>query len=109
MTAKAVSPLNLDRYELKYRIPISLIDPITDYVNNYCEMDYYSQISPGGFYIINSLYLDSMNMMMMRRPLGPEFAYSSFRIRSYGAGLTRDRGTDPPIALVGSADLRYAF
>jgi hypothetical protein len=30
-------------------------------------------------------------------------------VRSYGAGLTRDRGTDPPIALLGSADLRYAF
>lgn len=30
-------------------------------------------------------------------------------IRSYGAGLTRDRGTDPPLAVVGSADLRYAF
>jgi hypothetical protein len=30
-------------------------------------------------------------------------------IRSYGQGLTRDRGGDPPIALVGSATLRYAF
>lgn len=84
MSIKAVSPLNLDRYELKYRIPIHLIDPITDYVNQYCEMDYYSQISPGGFYVINSLYLDSFNLFMMRRPLGPELAYSSFRIRSYG-------------------------
>lgn len=30
-------------------------------------------------------------------------------VRSYGAGLTRDRGSDPPVALLGSADLRYAF
>jgi hypothetical protein len=30
-------------------------------------------------------------------------------VRSYGGGLTRDRGTDPPIALLGSASLRYAF
>lgn len=30
-------------------------------------------------------------------------------VRSYGAGLTRDRGSDPPIAVVGSATLRYAF
>jgi hypothetical protein len=30
-------------------------------------------------------------------------------VRWYGAGLTRDRGTDPPIALLASADLRYAF
>lgn len=84
MTAKAISPLNLDRYELKYRIPVSLIEPITEYANQYCEMDYYSQISPGGFYIINSLYLDSINHYMMRRPQGAEFDYSSFRIRSYG-------------------------
>jgi SPX domain protein involved in polyphosphate accumulation len=84
MSTKAISPLNLDRYELKYRIPVHLIDPITDYVNQYCEMDYYSQISPGGFYVINSLYLDSYNLFMMRRPLGTELAYSSFRIRSYG-------------------------
>lgn len=30
-------------------------------------------------------------------------------IRSYGKGLTRDRGGDPPLALLGSAALRYAF
>jgi len=30
-------------------------------------------------------------------------------MRSYGAGLTRDRGGDPPIALLGNANLRYAF
>lgn len=30
-------------------------------------------------------------------------------VRSYGKGLTRDRGGDPPIALLGSAALRYAF
>ncbi len=30
-------------------------------------------------------------------------------IRSYGKGLTRDRGGDAPIALLGSAALRYAF
>ncbi|MGZ3711238.1 MAG: VTC domain-containing protein [Bdellovibrionota bacterium] len=84
MSAKALSPLNLDRYELKYRIPIHLIDPITDYVNQYCEMDYYSQISPGGYYVINSLYMDNISLFMMRRPLSTELDYSSFRIRSYG-------------------------
>jgi hypothetical protein len=30
-------------------------------------------------------------------------------VRSYGAGLERDRGGDPPLAVVGSATLRYAF
>jgi hypothetical protein len=30
-------------------------------------------------------------------------------VKHYGAGLTRDRGSDPPIAAVGSMNLRYAF
>ncbi len=30
-------------------------------------------------------------------------------IRDYGKGLTRDRGGDPPIALIANAALRYAF
>ncbi|HEV8551357.1 MAG TPA: hypothetical protein VGQ57_20050, partial [Polyangiaceae bacterium] len=30
-------------------------------------------------------------------------------IRSYGQGLTRDRGGDAPLALLASANLRYAF
>jgi hypothetical protein len=30
-------------------------------------------------------------------------------VKSYGKGLTRDRGGDPPLAVVGSAALRYAF
>ena len=84
-TVKPISPLTLDRYEFKFRIPIHQIEPITEYVNQYCEMDYYSQISPGGYYIINSLYMDSHNFYLMRRENGLEFDYSSFRIRSYGA------------------------
>jgi hypothetical protein len=30
-------------------------------------------------------------------------------VKSYGQGLTRDRGGEPPLAIVGSAALRYAF
>jgi len=30
-------------------------------------------------------------------------------LRSYGQGLTRDRGGDAPIALLANAALRYAF
>lgn len=30
-------------------------------------------------------------------------------VRHYGAGLERDRGSDPPIAAVGNVSLRYAF
>lgn len=85
MASQPVSPLNLDRYELKYRIHSSLIDPISEYVAHYCDMDYYSQISPNGFYIINSLYLDSPSLYIYNRRETMEFDYSCFRIRSYGA------------------------
>lgn len=30
-------------------------------------------------------------------------------VRSYGQGLARDQGSEPPIAAIGSATLRYAF
>lgn len=84
MAIKPVSPLNLDRYELKYRIPYSLVEPISRHVEQFCEMDYYSQISHDGFYEINSLYLDSPTLHLYHRKETPEFDYSSFRIRSYG-------------------------
>lgn len=85
MALKPVSPLNLERYELKFKIPFHLVDPITEYVSRYCEMDYYSQISPDGFYVINSLYLDTPNFHIYRRRETGEMEYSGFRIRSYGS------------------------
>jgi hypothetical protein len=84
MSVKPVSPLNLDRYELKYVIPFSMVEPISRYVEQYCEMDYYSQVSHDGFYVINSLYLDTSNLLIFRRQQDIEFDYSCFRIRSYG-------------------------
>ncbi len=84
MAIQAISPLNLDRYELKYVIPFSMVEPISRYVEQYCELDYYSQISPDKFYVINSLYLDTPSLLMGRRQQDAENDYSSFRIRSYG-------------------------
>lgn len=84
MALQAVSPLNLERYELKYRIPLSLVKPIADYVAIYCEMDHYSRIAQDGFYTINSLYLDSPRLQIFHGESGGELEYSCFRIRSYG-------------------------
>lgn len=84
MSITPVSPLNLERYELKYRIPANMVEPISDYVSQYCDMDFYSQISPDGFYLINSLYLDTPSFYILRRQETAEFDYSCFRIRSYG-------------------------
>lgn len=85
MAIKPISPLNLDRYEIKYLIPMDLVKPISEYVEQFCQMDYYSQISTDHFYVINSLYLDNLSNYVLRKQQNAEHAFSCFRIRSYGA------------------------
>lgn len=80
----AVSPLNVERYELKYRVPLSMVPQIAERVAQYCEMDYYSKTSPDGFYTINSLYFDTPHLGLFRSNGQGDFGYSCFRIRSYG-------------------------
>lgn len=81
--AKAVSPLLLERYELKYLIPYAMVAPISRYVEAFCEMDYYSQISPDQFYTINSLYFETPTYHFMRMKENLTGKYS-LRVRSYG-------------------------
>lgn len=79
-----VSPLALERYELKYLIPPELVGPISRFVETYCDMDYYSEISPDQFYTINSLYLDTPNLYLWRfKEMANAFNFN-MRIRSYG-------------------------
>jgi hypothetical protein len=82
--SQAVSPLSLDRYELKYLIPLSLVGPISKHIEAYCEMDYYSEISSDHFYCINSLYLDSPNHFLFRSKEDSGNFRFNVRIRSYG-------------------------
>lgn len=84
--SKAVSPLNLERYELKYHIPIALVEPISRYIESYCEMDYYSEVSPDLFYTINSLYLDSPSLYLLRSKESSTGYCFNVRMRSYGDG-----------------------
>ena len=79
-----ISPLSLDRYELKYLIPYSMVEPISKFVELFCDMDYYSQVSNDRFYEINSLYLDTPSYYILR---SSEYATGfrfNIRIRSYG-------------------------
>lgn len=79
-----ISPLELERYELKYLIPRELIAPISRFVEIYCELDYYSQIAPDQLYTINSLYLDSPSLFLLRsRETANAFSFN-MRVRSYG-------------------------
>ncbi|MES2966130.1 MAG: polyphosphate polymerase domain-containing protein [Bdellovibrionota bacterium] len=82
--AGPVSPLFLERYELKYRIPMSLVRPISNFIESFCEMDHYSATSPDHFYTINSLYLDSPRLFFLQQKEAGVSNRFSMRIRSYG-------------------------
>ncbi|MES2803120.1 MAG: polyphosphate polymerase domain-containing protein [Bdellovibrionota bacterium] len=79
-----VSPLMFERYEIKYLIPYRLVDPISEYVKAYCDLDYFSEISPDSFYTINSLYFDSPMLTFYYNSDGVNPKRHNMRIRSYG-------------------------
>jgi hypothetical protein len=84
MSGTPVSPLVLERYELKYLIPFAMVEPISRYVETYCEMDYYSQISPDLYYTINSLYLDTPGLYLFtNKEMAGAYSFN-MRVRSYG-------------------------
>ncbi len=84
MAAIPVSPLLLERYELKYLIPLSLVEPISNYVSQICYMDYYSEMSPDGYYLINSLYFDTPSFLFIKKRENNCLDRFSMRVRSYG-------------------------
>lgn len=84
--SQQVSPLNLERYELKYLISPELIEPISRFVESYCHLDYYSEIAKDHFYTINSLYLDTPNLYLLRYKETADAFSFNMRIRSYGDG-----------------------
>lgn len=76
--------MDLTRRELKYQIPLSMVEPMSRYLENYCEMDKYSKLAGDGYYVINSLYLDSDQMVLLERKRANMANRFSVRIRSYG-------------------------
>lgn len=78
--------LNFERFELKYIIPKSLIEPIVDYIGVYCQQDKYSQSHPEGYYRVNTLYLDSKNFILLGRKKNNMDRRFNLRVRSYGDG-----------------------
>lgn len=74
----------LERYELKYTIPEDMIAPISAFVEAYCHPDFHSEKSLGGFYQVNSLYLDSPEYLFLRNRLARIPDRFNMRVRSYG-------------------------
>ncbi|MEA3523634.1 MAG: polyphosphate polymerase domain-containing protein [Campylobacterota bacterium] len=75
---------SLDRYELKYIISPELVEPITQYLYAFCELDYHSQHSEDHFYYVNSLYYDSPNFLFLKNRLYGKNPRFNMRTRSYG-------------------------
>jgi len=76
---------SIDRYELKYIIPYSLVEPITEYLMSFCVLDYHSTISENNFYDVNSLYFDTPNFLFYKNRMNGKNPRFNMRARSYGA------------------------
>jgi len=84
-TAQSIESLGLlERLELKFHIPETMVEPISDFASVYCSPDKYSRDAEGGVYTVNSLYLDSPNYLFLRRRLDGSANRINMRVRSYG-------------------------
>lgn len=79
-------PAILERYELKYMVPISLVEPISEFVSAYCSLDKYSELSDDSFYEVNSLYFDTSEFTFLKNRILKVENRFNMRIRSYGTG-----------------------
>jgi len=80
---KGLPPV-LERYELKFTIPFDYVEPISQFVAPYCTMDKFSVITPGNFYRVNNLYLDSPNFLFLKKRMDGADNRFNMRVRSYG-------------------------
>lgn len=72
------------RHEIKFLIPPSLLEPISEYVEMYCDLDPYSQKSPDKHYMINNLYFDTDGFEFLNRKRQDVPNRFNVRARSYG-------------------------
>jgi len=84
MSSNKVSPLFLERYEMKYLIHKDLVAPICAYIEPYCVEDAYARNSPDGTYRVNSLYFDTRNFQFINRKEQQIASRFNIRLRSYG-------------------------
>ncbi len=86
MSVRNELPPVLERYELKYLIPYSYIEPITDFIKPYCALDHYSSISEDNFYVVNSLYFDTFGFEFLKQRLWGKDRRFNMRVRTYADG-----------------------
>lgn len=76
-------PSLLERYELKFLIPESMIQPISDFVSLYCQLDYHSEQNQDTFYPIYTLYFDSSDYTFLRKRMAGAENRFNMRVRTY--------------------------
>jgi len=87
MSIRKISlPPVLERHELKYLIPLSLVEPISQFVSPYCKPDYHSINADNQFYPVNSLYFDTWNSQFLEQRLWGRDRRFNMRVRAYADG-----------------------
>jgi hypothetical protein len=71
------------RFELKYQIPATLIEPIRQFVSSYLQLDGYAVDRPDLAYPVHSLYLDSRDMRLYQSTINGDRNRYKLRIRYY--------------------------
>ena len=85
-TMLSTLPPVIERYELKYVIPYSLVEPISDYLAPYCAYDHHSMAYADRFYPVNSLYFDTPNHRFLKQRMYGVDRRFNMRVRAYGDG-----------------------
>ncbi|MDP8229278.1 MAG: polyphosphate polymerase domain-containing protein [Candidatus Electryoneaceae bacterium] len=86
-TQKALPP-QIERIEMKFTIPLSLVEPISEFASVYCSPDIYSLSTDDGYYRVNNLYFDSPEYLFVRMRLMSVHKRFNVRVRSYGVDST---------------------
>lgn len=79
-------PPVLERYELKYLVPYSCVEPITAFISPYCSLDHYSSLADNHFYVVNSLYFDTHGYEFLKQRMNGKDSRFNMRVRAYADG-----------------------
>lgn len=74
----------LERYELKYHVPIRLLPELESFLLPWCELDPACEKRGDGFYWLTTLYLDSPRYTFLRWGRDKPDGRFNMRIRAYG-------------------------
>jgi hypothetical protein len=88
MSITTTLPPVLERYELKYLVPMAHVEPISEFISLYCALDAHSAAAHnnGHFYDVNSLYFDTPQHQFYKQRVEGQARRVSMRVRNYGDG-----------------------